>query len=102
MPFGHYVFNRLPFGLSNSPAKFQRLVDTVLKDPISFELFVFIDDLIAFSKTAKEHAQRLENVLEDRKSQSEVTPAKCVFAQPRMRYFALSCWRAGSKLAPIK
>ena len=54
--FGHYEFNRLPFGLSNSPANFQRLMDTVLKDLIGSELFVFIDDLIVFSKSGEEHA----------------------------------------------
>jgi hypothetical protein len=28
VPGGHYEFNRLPFGLSNSPSNFQRLMDT--------------------------------------------------------------------------
>jgi len=32
---GHYEFNRLPFGLPNSPANFQRLMDTVLKNLVS-------------------------------------------------------------------
>jgi hypothetical protein len=32
VPSGHYDFNRLPFGLSNSPANFQRLMDVVLQD----------------------------------------------------------------------
>jgi len=40
-------FNRLPFALSNSPANFQRLVDTVLKNLVVTECFVFIDDFIA-------------------------------------------------------
>jgi len=31
VPSGHYEFNRLPFGLSNSPANFQRMMDTVLR-----------------------------------------------------------------------
>ena len=31
VPSGHYEFNRLPFGLSNSPSNFQRLMDVVLR-----------------------------------------------------------------------
>jgi hypothetical protein len=34
VPPGHYEFNRLPFGLFNSPANFQRLMDAVLKDRV--------------------------------------------------------------------
>ena len=64
VPSGLYEFNRLPFGLSNIPASFQRLMDVVLKDLVGPECWVFIDDLIVSSKTAEEHAQRLENVLQ--------------------------------------
>jgi hypothetical protein len=64
VPFGHYEFNRLPFGLSNSQSKFQRLMDVVLRNLIGVQFYVFIDDIIIFSKSAEEHAARLENVLE--------------------------------------
>jgi len=53
VPSGHYEFNRLPFGLSNNPASFQRLMDVVLKELVGPECWVFIDDLIVFSKTAE-------------------------------------------------
>lgn len=61
-------------------------MDTVLKDLIGTELFVFIDDVI-FSKTAEEHALRLEHVLErfDR-ANLQLHPGKCVFAQPKVKY----------------
>ena len=48
VPFGHYEFNSLPFGLSNSRANFQRLMDTVLKDLIGSECYVFFDDIAVF------------------------------------------------------
>jgi len=64
LPSRHYEFNRLPFGLSNSQSSSQRLMDIVLKNLVRFECFVFIDDVIMFSKSAQEHALRLENVLQ--------------------------------------
>jgi len=64
VPSGHYEFNKLHFGLSNSTASFHRLMDVVLKDLVRPECLVFIDELIVFSRPAREHAQRLENVLQ--------------------------------------
>jgi len=93
VPQRHYEFNRLPFGLSNSPSNFQRLMDIVLKSLVGTEYWVFIDDVIVLSKSAEEHALRLENVL---RRFDEVTlqlhPGKCVFAQPKVQYlgFVLS------------
>ena len=61
---GHYQFNRLPYGLSNSPASFQRLMDLVLKNLTGTECWVFIDYVIVYSDTAEEHAKRLSDVFE--------------------------------------
>ena len=89
VPFGHYEFNRLPFGLSNSPANFQRLMDTVLKNLIGSEAYVFIDDIVLFSKSAEEHAVRLEHVLQRfDKANLQLHPGKCVFAQPQVKYLS--------------
>jgi len=83
---GHYEFNRLPFGLSNSPASFQRLMDVMLKDLVGPECWVFIDDLTVFSRTAEEHAQRLENVLwRLEKANLQLHPGKCEFARSRVK-----------------
>jgi hypothetical protein len=47
-PHGHYEFNRHPYGLSNSPSTFQRLMDVVLRELTGIECYVFIDDIIVF------------------------------------------------------
>jgi len=60
---GHEQFIRLPYGLSNSPASFQRLMDLVLKNLTGTECWVFIDDVIVYSDTAEEHAKRLSDFL---------------------------------------
>ena len=82
VPFGHYEFNRLPFGLSNSPANIQRMMDIVLKDLLGNQCYVYIDDVIIFSKTA-EHARRLVNVLDRfNKANLQLHPAKCFCTTP--------------------
>jgi hypothetical protein len=86
VPFGHYNFNRLPFGLSNNPSNFQSLMDFVLRNHIGVQCYIFIDDIIIFSKSA-EHAARLENVLERfDKANLQLHPGKCAIAQHQVNY----------------
>ena len=68
-------------------------MDVVLKDLVGTECWVFIDDVIIFSRSAQEHAQRLENLLQRfDKANLQLHPDKCVFAQPQVNYlgFVLS------------
>jgi len=96
VPFDHYQFNRLHFGLSNSPANFQWMMDIVLKDLVGEECYVYVDDIIIFSKTAEEHAWRLANDLERfSKANLQLHPGKCVFAKPRVNYLGYELTQNG-------
>lgn len=59
---GHYEYVRMPFGLKNAPATFQRVMDNVLKDLQHKICFVYMDDIIIFSTSLQEHIQNLELV----------------------------------------
>ena len=48
VPSGHFDFNRLQFGLSNSPANIQPLIDIVLRNFMGVKCLVYIDDVIIF------------------------------------------------------
>jgi hypothetical protein len=86
VPSGHHKFNRLPFGLTNSPANFQRMMDIVLKDLMREECLIYID-VVIFSRTAEEHAVRLENVLERcNKANLQLHKGKCAIAQSQVNY----------------
>lgn len=61
---GLFEFTRLPFGLCNAPAIFQRIMNRVLHGLTGQICFVYIDDIVIFSKTAEEHAEHLRQVLE--------------------------------------
>jgi len=103
VPSGHYEFNRLPFGLSNIPTNFQRLLDTVLKNLVGTDCFVFKDDIILFSSSAEEHARRLESVLQRfEKANLQLHPGKCVFAQPQIQYLGSVLSENGVAASPEK
>jgi len=102
-PSGHYHFLRLPYGLANSPASFQRLMHLVLRDLVGHEAYVFIDDVIVYGNTIEEHARRLGHVLErfDR-TNLKLQPGKCVFAQPQVEYLGYIFSREGIRASPDK
>ena len=59
-PFGSYVFYYSTFGLRNSGATFQRLMDYIFGQ--TSICLVYIDDLLVFSDTPEEHEQHLRTV----------------------------------------
>lgn len=72
-----YEYNRMPFGLTKAPATYQRLMEECLGDLHINSCYIFLDDPIIFSRTFKEHLQRLENVFKRlRESGLKLTPKK--------------------------
>lgn len=61
-PLGFYEYNRMPFGLTNSPATYQRLMENILADLNLKVCCVFIDDVIIFGKTFEEHLHNIQLV----------------------------------------
>jgi len=59
---GEYEFTRLPFGLKNSPPIFQRALDDLLREYVGKICYVYVDDIIVFSKNEVDHGQNLEKV----------------------------------------
>ncbi|KAI5151526.1 hypothetical protein ENBRE01_2196 [Enteropsectra breve] len=61
---GFYEFTRMPFGLCNAPATFQRIMDNVLRE-VSWKFVIpYLDDIIIYSETEKEHEEHLRIVFE--------------------------------------
>ena len=86
-PFGLYQFRVMPFGLCNAPATFQRLMECVLKGLHWTTCLVYLDDIIAFSKTVDEHIVRLKSVFARLKEAGlKIKPSKCHFLKSTVRY----------------
>lgn len=61
---GHYEFIRMPFGLKNAPATFQRLMNIVLDGLLGHKCFVYLDDIVVIGRTLEEHLRNLKEVLD--------------------------------------
>lgn len=86
-PYGHFEYNRMPFGLRNAPATFQRLMDQVLTGLQGIELFVYLDDIVIYARSLEEHAikfQRLMKRLEE--ANLSLQPDKCEFLKKEVAY----------------
>ena len=80
-----YEFNRCPFGLSQAPAYFQRLIHEVLKG-ITFA-FGYLDDILIFSSDNKTHLKHLEIVFQRlREADLKLKASKCNFFKKHIQY----------------
>lgn len=86
-PFGLFEWTRMPFGLCNAPATFQRLMGVVLGD-LSFDvLLIYLDDIIVFSKDFQGHCERLELVFDRLKRHGlKLKPSKCFLFRSEVKF----------------
>ena len=61
---GLFEYLRMPFGLCNAPAVFQRTIESVLHWLVGTACFVYLDDVLVFGCKEEEHLRNLELVLE--------------------------------------
>ena len=85
--FGNqYAYNFMPFGMVNSSATFQRLVDEVLRDCKGF-CRQYIDDVAIYSNSWTEHLEHVDIVLTKlQKAGLTIKPSKCKFACQEVTY----------------
>ncbi|GKC36894.1 putative reverse transcriptase domain-containing protein, partial [Tanacetum coccineum] len=63
--YGHYEFQVMPFVLTNVPAVFMDLMNRVCKLYLDRFVIVFIDDILIYSKSRKEHEGHLKLILRE-------------------------------------
>ena len=86
-PLGFYECDTMPFGATNAPATFQRLMHDCLGDLNMNWCIVYLDDIIIFSDTKEEHLKRLEAVFQKLITAGlKLKPTKCFFFRDEIEY----------------
>lgn len=100
-PMGQYRFCRLPFGLTNAPAAFSRLVQMALdRLPPGFALG-YIDDIIIYSKSVPEHIDHLRQVVELHvQCGMKLNLQKCHIVQREVEYLGHLVSKNGVRMIP--
>ena len=62
-PFGTYAYRRMPFGLCNAPATFQRCMLSIFSDMVERIMEVYRDDITIYGGTFEDCMANLETVL---------------------------------------
>ncbi|XP_025161592.1 uncharacterized protein LOC112590101, partial [Harpegnathos saltator] len=101
--FGHYEFNRMPFGSKNAPATFQRLMDIVLSGIQGQEAFVYLDDIVVYASSLEEHKHKFEKLMQRLKEANlKLQPDKCQFLRREVNYLGHVIRNGGVKPDPKK
>jgi len=101
-PLGFYEFQSMPFGLTNSPATFQKLMHRCLGD-LHQDCLVYLDDIIIFSSDLDEHFEKLERVFQRLNNYNlKLKPSKCMFLQESVKYLGHIVSREGIHTDPDK
>ena len=78
--WGTFCYKVMSFGLKNVGATYQRAIVALFHDMMHLEIEVYVDDMIAKSKTEEEHLVNLRKLFKRlRKYRLRLNPAKCTF-----------------------
>ena len=100
---GLYEFKKMPFGLVNAPATFQRLMEVILAGLAREGCLVYLDDVLVMGRTMEEHNHNLVKVFDRlRTAGLRLKPKKCCFAQLEVEYLGHVVSTEGIKTDPKK
>jgi len=101
--FGNYKSNILPFGLYNRPAYFQRYINTEFIDMLDRFIAIYINDILIYSNTKKEHIKHVKRVLQRlRELGLRVDVRKSEFNVNKVKFLGLVITEGGIKIDPLK
>ena len=100
-PWGTYAYRKMPFGLINARATFQRATDIAFRGLIGQFVIIYLDDITVFSKNRADHLTHLRRVFEHcRKYGISLNPKKSIFAVTEGKLLGFVVSKQGINIDP--
>ncbi|GJW23569.1 reverse transcriptase domain-containing protein [Tanacetum coccineum] len=100
---GVFCYTKIPFGLKNIRAAYQRLVDTIFKYQIGRNLEAYVDDMVIKIKTEQDLIQVVEETLLTlKKVNMKLNPKKCSFGMEEGKFLGYIVTSEGIRAIPKK
>jgi len=92
------------FGMTNSPATFQTMMNDIFRNLMAEGIVVvYLDDILIFTKTEEKHAQAVRRVLQVLKENKLfLRLEKCEFYKQRIKYLGLVISENEVSMDPVK
>jgi hypothetical protein len=101
MPWGTFMYDKMPFGLKNAGATFQRAMDIAFVGERDKFIVIYLDDLMIFSKTDEEHLMHLRQTFEKcRRFGLSLNPKKSHFAMQKGKLLGHVISKEGIRIDP--
>ena len=102
-PWGTFCYRVIPFGLKNAGPTFQRAMTTLFHDMMHKEIEVYVDDMIARSRTEVEHVEHFLKLFQRlRKFRLRLNPNKCTFGVRSGKLLGFIVSERGIEVDPAK
>ena len=100
---GLYCYTEMPFGLKNTRATYQRLVNMMFKDLMRKTMEVYVDDMLVKSRIVGDHVEHLGQMFDVlRKYQMKLNPLKCAFGVESGKFLGFMVNQRGIEANPKK
>ena len=94
--WGLYEYLVMPFGVTNAPAQFMGMMNDLLGEYLDRFVLIFLDDILVYSQSMKEHAEHLRKVLGKlREHRLYAKASKCEFVKSSIEFLGQQITSSG-------